>query len=174
MYTEQLSRSDSTTIHTLEDFLRASRDSPDARKLQEEWNQRKDRWLIELSRLYKTIEGWLDKLNDTGPVSYDSEKLLSINEVHLGNYQAPIMYVTFGDKRVVIRPVGTNIFGGFGRVDILGPNGKRTIVMKEWGEWHFFSRDVVSSTDVQVNYGPFTEESFKEEIFQLIVDQWPS
>jgi hypothetical protein len=171
MYSEPISQSGSTNVHTLEDFLRENKNSPDFGEIQAKWDEQKNRWLIELRQLFRTIEGWLDGLKDTGPVTY-SEMEETINEEYLGNYKVPIMFVTFVDKRVVIRPIGTKIFGGLGRVDILGPNGKRTLVMKEWGDWQFFSRDVISSTDVRTNYEPFTEESFKEEMFALIVDQW--
>jgi hypothetical protein len=174
MYSEQLHQSDKSNVHTLEDFLRASKEAPDAHRLQEEWDKRKLRWLKDLNDLYQKIAGWLEQLKTAGSVSYESDLMLSINEEHLGQYQAPIMTVILGDKRVVFRPIGTNLIGGFGRVDILGPNGKRTLVMKEWGEWQFFSRDVVSSMNVQLNYEPLTEESFKKEMLELIVDQWPS
>ena len=95
-----------------------------------DWTKRRKDWLQALDKLYELIENYLSK--------YISDKSISveyldahINEEHLGSYSARKMNLVVGKNVVEISPVGTLIFGAYGRVDVLGKSARLRLILVE-------------------------------------------
>ena len=87
------------------------------------WDKTRDEWLNYLSGFYKTIEGFLEEYKKAGKLSYDYSKK-EIFEEYIGSYSVDVMDIQLGEHRVRLEPIGTNLIGAHGRVDLIGANGK--------------------------------------------------
>jgi len=88
-----------------------------------DWDKIRDEWLIYLGEFYKTIESFLEEYKRAGKLSYDYSKK-EIFEEYIGNYTVDVMDVRLGEHKVRLEPIGTNLIGAHGRVDLIGANGK--------------------------------------------------
>ena len=89
-----------------------------------DWTKRKDKWLAELDRLFSFIRKSLSE------VGLPQEHLIAVShslyEDALGAYSAPGLAVNLpAAGRIDFTPVGSVIIGGYGRVDVTGPNRER-------------------------------------------------
>lgn len=93
-----------------------------------DWNSIRDNWLRDLDRFYDKIEEFLKEYRDTGKLFYEfSEKL--IFEEFLGHFPVKVMDIRLGEHRVKLEPIGINIIGADGRIDLIGANGKVKFVL---------------------------------------------
>jgi hypothetical protein len=81
-----------------------------------------------VTELFQTIEGFLEPFIDDGAISVQRETT-SIFEELLGSYEIEQMTIKIGDSHLRILPVGTILFGGIGRVDIVGHGENIMIVL---------------------------------------------
>lgn len=95
-----------------------------------DWNKRKDDWLGALTRLYSTVEDYLSKYTPDRSIRIDYEDV-NIIEERLGSYSARKMMLTLGKSIVELAPVGTVIFGAYGRVNIQGASARLRLVLVE-------------------------------------------
>ena len=99
-----------------------------AEKKEIDWGAKRDEWLSSLDQFYKTIEEFLAEYVESGKVSYDySEK--TIIEEHIGEYSAKALTIELGHHKSKLEPIGTNLIGANGRVDLIGANGKVKFVL---------------------------------------------
>lgn len=54
---------------------------------------------------------------------------MKITEEYIGSYTAPEMIINLGNEQVILTPVGTNLIGAKGRVDIAGRLGSAQLVL---------------------------------------------
>jgi hypothetical protein len=94
------------------------------------FQSRKLHWLAHVRELYDTVEGFLAELIANGVVTV-SRSAITLNEEHVGEYEAPLLSLIFGDSVVKFQPKGTLVIGGFGRVDVVGPGGKGLVILEE-------------------------------------------
>ncbi|RLC15000.1 MAG: hypothetical protein DRI57_13565 [Deltaproteobacteria bacterium] len=90
-----------------------------------QWNKKRDEWIGRVNNLFTLIYSWLKPLedNDYLKISY---KDISISEQSLGRYSVREMIITFfNNDKIELGPVGLNIIGARGRVDM--KMGMRTI-----------------------------------------------
>lgn len=82
--------------------------------------ERKERWLIELSELNKFIR---DSLTDAGVPNEAIQTFdVSIQEDSLGQYRATGLVARIGDAEVRFTPIGSMMIGACGRVDVTSSN----------------------------------------------------
>ena len=117
---------------------------------------------------------WLGPLVSEGLVSI-GEGTTRLTEENLETYDAPELNIYLGDQAILVRAVGTNVFGAFGRVDILGPKGSASMVLENWGHWklvhHEYLGPDLSQPLARVrSYKDFTEEDFKNLLYLLIAE----
>lgn len=92
------------------------------------WDARRDEWLDCLSSFYKNIEGFLEEyVHDEKVVHYYTEK--SIFEEYIGSYSVQVLNIELGSHKLKLEPIGTNLIGAKGRVDLIGANGKVKFVL---------------------------------------------
>ena len=53
----------------------------------------------------------------------------TLNEDNIGEYEVNVLSINIGSTKVTLTPIGTLLFGGKGRVDMIGPKGKVKFVL---------------------------------------------
>jgi hypothetical protein len=88
-----------------------------------DWNAIRDEWLKSLSEFYELIKSFLVEYKNAEKLSYTFSKK-EIFEEYIGSYSVDVMDIKLGEHRVKLEPIGTNLIGAHGRVDLIGANGK--------------------------------------------------
>lgn len=88
-----------------------------------DWDKTRNDWLDYLEQFYETIKGFLADYEKAGKLSYTFSKK-EIFEAYIGSYSVDVMDIKLGEHRVRLEPIGTNLIGAHGRVDLIGANGK--------------------------------------------------
>jgi hypothetical protein len=93
-----------------------------------DWEAEKDEWLLYLDKLYELFENFLNDYVKKGKIkiAYDE---ISLTEEYIGNYKAKRMTIEFAGEKITLKPVGTNLIGVKGRVDMIGKFSSAKIVL---------------------------------------------
>jgi hypothetical protein len=119
-----------------------------------DWTAKRDAWTDAVHRLYKKIlEEYLSTVKDVEV--QQAEK--TITENYIGEYRVPELTLRVGDEQVVFSPIGVNIVGAKGRMDVQGDRGDATIVWEDGDRW-----SVVLSRVPALRLEPLTAESLAE------------
>ncbi|MBN2315205.1 MAG: hypothetical protein JXM79_14845 [Sedimentisphaerales bacterium] len=95
------------------------------------WIDKRDKWLLNVKDLFDTIRMWSES---QGWSVHEDEK--TISEDHIGSYKAPTLVIQCPSGRIHIDPIGCNIIGAHGRVDILSfPSLNRLLLIRINGDW---------------------------------------
>ena len=94
-----------------------------------DWPQRREDWIKHLEKFYELALGFLEK--------YIQEEKIHIrwitkhiNEDYIGNYDVKSLEVSIGAViKIHFDPIGTNLIGAKGRVDMHGPHGTVRFVL---------------------------------------------
>jgi hypothetical protein len=93
-----------------------------------DWSKKRDDWLQYLAGFYNQVEKFLSEYRESGDVAFNyNEK--DIHEESVGQYRAKSLRIRIKDKDVVLDPVGTNLIGAKGRVDMIGDAGTVKFVL---------------------------------------------
>lgn len=93
-----------------------------------DWNKKRDEWLSYLDQFYEKIRVFLKDYTEPGALSIEpSEKI--INEELIGEYKTTSMTIRFKGNEVILDPIGTNVIGAKGRVDMKGSAGTVRFVL---------------------------------------------
>jgi hypothetical protein len=101
-----------------------------------DWNKERDDWLTYLNALYQDIDTFLKPYIDSNRINSQYQEI-ELNEPDIGVYKAPRLILKIGRQEVIFDPIGTNLIGNKGRVDVLGPAGKARLIL--------ISRDATSA-----------------------------
>ncbi|NNU93422.1 hypothetical protein ETC01_09280 [Geobacillus sp. NFOSA3] len=113
-------------MENLEEFLKRKKKDAEQNKI--DWEQRKQQWLAEIAEFYNQVKSFLAPLQEKGLLSLNWEEVKKYEE-YLGEYTTNKLYVNFPDQQVVIEPIGKNIIGAMGRIDMVGKNGNITFLL---------------------------------------------
>jgi hypothetical protein len=83
-----------------------------------DWEKRKRLWIDYIKNLYDTVESWLHDYVDDGYMAFNRSKKKTITEKDVETYEIEILEIDIEGDIVVFDPVGTNIIGAWGRVDV--------------------------------------------------------
>ena len=93
------------------------------------WPQRREDWITHLNQFYELIEGFLQKYIDEEKI-HIRWTTKHINEDYIGNYDVKSLEVSIGAvTKIHFDPIGTNLIGAKGRVDMRGPHGTVRFVL---------------------------------------------
>lgn len=93
-----------------------------------DWDKRRNDWLQELEGLYEQMEKHLQ------PYGIEIRRhLVPLEEEYLGAYQAHELTFDIGHDKIVAKPIGAQLIGARGRVDLSGPRATLKIVLLEKG-----------------------------------------
>jgi len=120
-----------------------------------DWERKRDDWLAKLRDLIDSIKSWAEQrrwLVD------EHEK--TIDEDHIGSYPAPTLFIQAPSGKIVVEPIGCNIIGAEGRVDIESfPSLNRLLLILVNGQWTI-------ETDSRIHW----PEPWSENVFVKLVD----
>jgi hypothetical protein len=105
-------------------FLRKANQQPAAL----DWETRKVRWISKVEELLSIFEGHLAEYTQARKVVITRNQV-EVQEERVGSYLAPSLSIRLGPSEVRLLPIGTFIFGAFGRVDLVGVLGRVRFVL---------------------------------------------
>lgn len=92
------------------------------------WDEKRDVWLEHLSQFYTEVEAYLKEYIENGKLKHEYVEN-TIQEEYIGSYSVKFLKIALGENKVKFEPVGTNLIGANGRVDLVGANGKVKFVL---------------------------------------------
>lgn len=98
-----------------------------------DWTKRRDEWLEYLEEFYGHVKEFLNEYVASGDVSTEYQDKY-INEELVGRYLARSLHLHIRGRDVILDPVGTNLIGARGRVDMSGPAGTVRFVLIGWDD----------------------------------------
>ena len=87
-----------------------------------DWKREKLRWLHYIDEFYSRVEEWLVPYKEKDLLQYAFEEI-TLSEENIGDYKTRRLRLEISNDSVVFEPVGTNLIGAFGRIDMVGKNG---------------------------------------------------
>lgn len=96
------------------------------------WPERRSIWLAQIEALYKIVEDSLADFLTVGKIEIKRIPM-EVAEEAVGTYSVKALIVRIGTLEVRFVPVGTYIFGAYGRVDLIGSLGKARLILVEKG-----------------------------------------
>lgn len=93
-----------------------------------DWTKKREEWLTHLSDFFTQVEELLhDYLSEEQiRIRYGAKRIV---EEYIGEYEAKDAVIAIGETQITLDPIGTNLIGAKGRVDMNGPNGKVKFVL---------------------------------------------
>ena len=89
-----------------------------------DWEKEKSEWIGYVNTFYTNILAWLkpltDKPNSNLKISFET---MVLSEEEIGDYEIKKMKLVIKGHRVVLEPIGTNLIGAKGRIDMTGTYG---------------------------------------------------
>jgi hypothetical protein len=125
-----------------------------------DWDAKKDAWISQVSDLVETIKSWGDERH-----WLIDEHTKKLTEEHLGSYSVPELFIKTPQGQIVVEPVGRNIIGAEGRVDISSfPSFNRLLLVSLDGQW-------VVKTDSRITWpAPWGKQTFYDIVDSLVAD----
>lgn len=93
-----------------------------------DWDERRTWWQNKVIDLFHQFQTWLQPLIDSGTLQLDISSM-KLTEEMLGTYDVQIASIVLGAENLKFTPVGSIIIGGFGRIDVEGPNGLAMLIL---------------------------------------------
>ena len=87
-----------------------------------DWEQEREEWLQYLDQFYRLVEEFMGEYVNRGKVGLRRSSK-TLNEEFIGEYSAATMAMDIGRNSIIFDPVGTNLIGVKGRVDMRGAKG---------------------------------------------------
>ena len=99
-----------------------------AQRSKVDWDEQREEWLSYLKQFYDMVDGFISDYVEADQLSCTrSEKTL--NEENIGSYDVDVLSIKVNTITITLNPIGTLLFGGKGRVDMVGPKGKVKFVL---------------------------------------------
>ena len=115
-----------------------------------DWDRKRDDWLAKVRDLIDSIKAWAEQRR-----WFVDEHEKVIEEDHIGRYPVPTLFIQAPNGKILVEPIGCNIIGAQGRVDIESfPSLNRLLLILADGEWKI-------KTDSRVDWpDPWSEKAF--------------
>ncbi len=101
---------------------------PNARHDPPDWEEMHREWISHVKKLYEFVEGALYEYKDRANFEVKRKKI-EITEESFGTYETESIEISVGGKQARLVPIGSSIIGASGRVDVIGPAGRSTLVL---------------------------------------------
>jgi|AGTN01.2.fsa_nt_gi hypothetical protein len=97
-----------------------------------DWSQKRNLWIENLTSFYSIVEGFLAEYIASDKISV-VRQAKTIDEEYIGSYNVDRLLIRIGEDSVRLDPIGTNMIGTSGRVDLIGPSGSVKFVLAKKG-----------------------------------------
>jgi hypothetical protein len=105
----------------------------ESRKKSIDWEERKDLYLKQLKTLFDDVENFLREFTESGAVQIKRSQE-TIEEESIGEYEIPVLHIQIYGKHADLVPVGTNLIGTPGGVDLIGDIAKIRFILADKDE----------------------------------------
>ncbi len=92
--------------------------------------KRHQEWLKAIDQFYAMIIPWLKPFEEKGQLRYEISEVFLVED-GVGTYTVGGMQLRFGNHAVSIRPVGKDIVGAHGRIDMEAARGTVKFFLEE-------------------------------------------
>ncbi|MBC7602152.1 MAG: hypothetical protein H7255_05760 [Ramlibacter sp.] len=154
------------------EFVKAHAANADRTKDSVDWAERKQWWISKVSQLLTSVELWLAPLVEDGVVKF-TRTTVTLSEEKLGQYEIPLGIIEYAGQPMHIKPIASVVLGGFGRVDIYGPNGRVLLVLTQPDEdlppekWRESALWFVAQSGRRTALTPLDQSSFQQTFADL-------
>lgn len=104
-----------------------------------DWRKKRCEWLEQLGALFNDMENFLRPYTQSGEIEIERIPL-QLNEEYLGKYDVEMLTFKIGREKIVAKPIGAQLIGSKGRVDLSGPRKILKIVLLAAGGPSFSTR----------------------------------
>lgn len=119
-----------------------------------DWEHKRDEWIHLVHTLLEEIKIWRRQEWRI------EESLRTVTEEHIGAYRIQCLVITTRTAQIHIDPIGRNIIGATGRVDILSyPSMDRLLLLRQGNAWKLYTESKI----------PWPQE-WKKETFLSVVE----
>lgn len=131
-----------------------------------DWGDKKTKWISSLKKLYELFEESLKQYTDNKKISLNYRDI-TLTEEFIGEYQVKTMIINIGNEEIKLRPIGTNLLGVEGRVDMIGQSATAWIVLVD-------SRMKGTRDNIKVTFGDVVgrDKQEKENLNETINLVW--
>lgn len=113
---EMISKDLQPAIHLKETLRKRAEQRLKTREV--DWDKRKNIWLYCINDLYDDVERWFPDYKEEGFMVFDRSKEKTISEKDIETYTIHILEIDIEGDIIVFEPIGTNVVGAFGRIDV--------------------------------------------------------
>lgn len=113
---------------SFEDFVDRQHQMANETESPVDWAEELKDWKCNLDRFIKKVVEFLSPYIAQNKIRVEHVKK-HIHEQHIGRYEVQTIEVSIGNTRVKFDPIGTNLLGAKGRVDMKGPSGTVRFVL---------------------------------------------
>lgn len=107
------------------------------------WDKKRDDWISLVSNLCSEVKQWSKAKRWT--VLEDKK---DVTEEHLGTYQLPTLTIVAPKGRIHVDPIGVNVVGADGRIDLLSyPSLNRLLLVRKGADWSLYTDSLVPWPD---------------------------
>jgi hypothetical protein len=148
----------------LADLVARKRNEAQPPQQQIDWDERRKTYLAAVEALYTQIRQILAEPIAQGTIVAQTRPK-QLTENFLGTYTIDDLLLLVGNEQVLFSPVGRNISGTTGRVDVVGDRAEATLIVQPGPRWSF-----VQSRQPTVRTVPFDESSLAEVLTIIMRD----
>lgn len=102
--------------------------SKDSKQDEIDWATQLEDWKNYLSIFHKKIESFLKPYIKSKKLTL-IKRTINLHEEHIGSYDVVALDIVLGSTKITLTPIGTNLIGVKGRVDMQGPCGTVKFVL---------------------------------------------
>ena len=124
---------------SFEDFVDRQHQMANETEPPVDWAEELKDWKCNLDRFIKKVLGFLSPYIAQNKIRIEYVEK-RIHEQHIGRYEVQTIEVMIGNTRVKFDPIGTNLLGAKGRVDMKGPSGTVRFVLVPEGSMGSYVR----------------------------------
>lgn len=93
-----------------------------------DWAKKLDDWKRYLDQFYSMVDGFLQPYVESNKIEIQKADI-GLQEEYIGAYTVSKLTIRLGENEIILKPIGTNLIGAKGRVDMLGPKGQVKFVL---------------------------------------------
>jgi len=147
---------------TFEKFLK-KRKEEQAQEQEINWEQREMQWIASVTNFYNNVKSWLEPFVANGLLVIKEDTWTNSDEEYMGRYDIKKLSIIIGKTDLItLTPRGKFVVGGYGRIDMRGPQGAISIIKKNGDKWKF--KSMVTLTELE----DVTAKSFEAVIQDLV------
>lgn len=147
----------------LTDIIRKKQtDSPLAQEI--DWDDRRARYVSAVDDLYNQVAKILAQPLAAAAVKIE-RRPKQLTEDYIGTYAVDDLILRIGQEQVRFSPVGRNVAGTSGRVDVIGDQGEASLIVQPGPRWSY-----VRSRRPTLRAVPFDEAVLAEVLETVMRD----